>query len=70
LPLKQNLNHFTIAIYFSADRLWRKIMRMKRTNIYLTKVQYEQVNTEAQTKEITFSEMFRRIIDQYLEKNE
>jgi hypothetical protein len=43
-------------------------MSMKRTNIYLTEVQYEQVNKEAQAKEITFSEMFRRIIDQYLEK--
>jgi len=41
---------------------------MKRTDIYLTEKQHKSVKCIADGKGITFSEMFRRIIDQYLEE--
>ena len=45
--------------------------KMKRTNIYLTQNQHSDISAEAEEKGITFSEMFRKIIDAYLEsKNE
>ena len=45
--------------------------KMKRTNIYLTEKQHSEISEEAEEKEITFSEMFRKIVDAYLEsKNE
>ena len=40
---------------------------MRRTDIYLTERQYDLVKKISQEREITFSEMFRRIIDNYLE---
>jgi len=44
---------------------------MTRTNLYLTQKQYEAISKEAETKQITFSERFRQIIENYLEnKNE
>jgi len=43
---------------------------MKRTNLYLTEKEYEQIKKEAETRGITFSEMFRKIIDNYLENKE
>ena len=44
--------------------------KMIRTNLYLTQPQYEQVYQMAEKRGITFSEMFRKIVDEYLEKNE
>ena len=41
--------------------------KMKKTDIYLTKKQHDQVLEEATERGITFSEMFRKIVDQYLE---
>ena len=41
---------------------------MRRTDIYLTERQYDLVKEISQEREITFSEMFRRIIDNYLEE--
>ena len=41
--------------------------KMKRTNIYLTQKQHSEISKEAKDKEITFSEMFRKITDNYLE---
>ena len=41
---------------------------MKRTNIYLTVQQYDSVKKISSSLEITFSEMFRRIVDKYLEE--
>jgi hypothetical protein len=43
----------------------RKIM--VRTNLFLTQDEHEKVKKEAEERGITFSEMFRKIIDNYLE---
>ena len=44
---------------------------MIRTNLYLTKRQYEEISKESEAKQITFSERFRQIIENYLDnKNE
>lgn len=42
--------------------------RMTRTNIYVTKKQHKQVKAEAEKRGITFSEMFRKIVDYWYEK--
>jgi hypothetical protein len=42
---------------------------MKRTDIYLTETQYQAVKHIAADKGVTFSEMFRRIVDRYLEES-
>ena len=47
--------------------------KMTITNIYLTLKQHKIIKEEAENKEITFSERFRQIIENYLEnknKNE
>ena len=45
--------------------------KMKRTNIFITQKQHLEVSKEARDRGITFSEMFRKIVDNYLEsKNE
>jgi len=41
--------------------------KMTRTNIYLTKNQHQKVKEESEKREITFSEMFRKIIDYWYE---
>lgn len=41
--------------------------KMKRINTYITNKQYEQIKKEAEEKEITFSEMLRKIIERYIE---
>lgn len=41
---------------------------MIRTNLYLTKNQYYEIKSEADLKGIGFSERFRQIIENYLEK--
>ena len=43
---------------------------MRRTNLYLTEKQYFDILEEATERGITFSEMFRKIVDQYLENKE
>ena len=46
-------------------------VKMKRTNLYLTKNQHSAISEEAEERGINFSEMFRKIVDAYLEsKNE
>ena len=42
--------------------------KMKRTNLYLTQNQHLEISEEAEKRGINFSEMFRKIIDNYLEK--
>ena len=42
--------------------------KMKRTNLYLTEKQHDQISKEAEKRGINFSEMFRKIVDNYLEK--
>ena len=42
--------------------------KMKRTNIFITQKQHSEVSKEAEERGITFSEMFRKIVDNYLEK--
>ena len=41
--------------------------KMVRTNLYLTETQHEVVSAMAEQRGITFSEMFRKIVDRYLE---
>lgn len=44
--------------------------KMRRTDLYLTEKQHEAVYKEAEKRGINFSEMFRKIVDYYLERNE
>ena len=44
------------------------VNKMKRTNIFLTQKQHSEVLKEAKDRGITFSEMFRKIVDNYLER--
>lgn len=41
---------------------------MIRTNLYLTEQQHKTIKAEADLKGIGFSERFRQIIENYLEK--
>ena len=41
--------------------------KLKRTDLYITKTQHEEIKKESSDRGITFSEMFRKIIDLYLE---
>lgn len=41
--------------------------KMKRINTYITNKQYKQIKKRAEEKEITFSEMLRKIIERYIE---
>ena len=45
-------------------------VKMKRTNLYLTEKQHHQISKEAEERGINFSEMFRKIVDYYLERKE
>lgn len=42
--------------------------KLRKTDLYLTEKQHDQILEIAMNKGITFSEMFRRIVDEYLEK--
>jgi len=42
--------------------------KMRRTDLYLTEKQHKAVIKEAEDRGINFSEMFRKIVDYYLEK--
>lgn len=44
-------------------------IKMRRTEMYLTISQHEKVKKEADKRGINFSEMFRKIVDYYYEKN-
>lgn len=44
--------------------------KMRRTDIFITGLQHKQVMDIASKKGITFSEMFRKIVDWYLEEHE
>ncbi len=41
---------------------------MRRTDLYLTEKQHEAIKEEAEERGINFSEMFRKIVDYYLER--
>ena len=43
---------------------------MVRKDFYLTKKQIKMLNNEAVNSGITFSEILRRILDDYIKKNE
>jgi len=45
-----------------------KTTNMVRTNLYITHRQHDAILKEAKEKEITFSERFRQIIENYLDK--
>jgi len=42
--------------------------KMRRTEMYLTEKQHKEVLKEAEERGISFSEMFRKIVDNYLER--
>jgi len=42
--------------------------KMRKTDLYLTIVQHEQIKKIADNKGISFSELFRKIVDWYLEE--
>ena len=42
--------------------------KLRKTDMYLTIVQHEKILEMANKKGITFSEMFRKIVDWYLEE--
>jgi len=44
--------------------------KMRRTEMYITNKQHQTIKKEADNREITFSEMTRKIIDYYLERKE
>jgi hypothetical protein len=43
-------------------------IKLRRTNLYLTQIQYDEIKRQAEIKQIKFSEMFRKIVDWYLEE--
>tara|TARA_Y100000034_G_scaffold112070_1_gene145716 strand:- start:351 stop:584 length:234 start_codon:yes stop_codon:yes gene_type:complete len=57
-----------IGVFYIKEKNMKQ--QMRRTNIYLTLKQHDQVHKEADKRGITFSEMFRKIIDHYLEEKE
>jgi hypothetical protein len=48
----------------------RKKTEMLRKDFYLTKKQVEFIDKEAIEKGITFSEILRRILDNYIKQND
>jgi hypothetical protein len=44
--------------------------KMRKTDLYLTDIQHDKILEIATNKGITFSEMFRQIVDRYLENYE
>ena len=42
--------------------------KMRRTEMYITNIQHKTIKKEADKREITFSEMTRKIIDYYLDR--
>ena len=42
--------------------------KMKRTNLYITEKQHDEVSKDAEERGINFSEMFRKIVDHYYEQ--
>ncbi len=42
-------------------------IKLKRTNIYITQEQHREIKKISDASGITFSEMFRKIVDRYLE---
>jgi len=54
-------------MYIINRRLKMSKTKMKRTNLYLTQNQHLEISEEAEKRGINFSEMFRKIVDNYLE---
>ena len=44
--------------------------KMRKTDLYLTILQHEEIKKIANEKGIPFSELFRKIVDWYLEEYE
>jgi len=42
--------------------------KMRRTDIFITELQYKQIMKRAKERGITFSEMFRKVADWYIEE--
>ena len=42
--------------------------KMRRTDIFITELQYELIMKKSKEKGITFSEMFRKVVDWYIEE--
>jgi hypothetical protein len=45
-----------------------KFMKKTRTNFYVTRLQYEFLKKEAEKQEICISELFRKILDKYIQE--
>ena len=43
-------------------------IKLRRTNLYLTQIQYGEIKRQASNKQIKFSEMFRKIVDWYIDE--
>lgn len=43
-------------------------IKLRRTDLYITHNQYNEIMKISKEKGITFSEMFRKILDWYLER--
>lgn len=42
--------------------------KLRKTDLYLTVLQHEKIKSDANSRGITFSELFRKIIDLYYEE--
>ena len=54
-------------VYIDNRRYKMSKKKMRRTDLYLTEKQHIEVKKEAEDRGINFSEMFRKIVDYYLE---
>ncbi len=57
-----------INLTLSMGDIMRPKLNVKRTNIYLTENQAKQFRKFSKKKGITTSELIRRVLDQWLEK--
>jgi hypothetical protein len=44
--------------------------KLRKTDLYLSVIQHEKIKKIAEEKGIAFSELFRMIVDRYLEEHE
>jgi hypothetical protein len=54
-----------IEVYKGSKKMRHKL---RKTDLYLTVLQHEKIKSDANSRGITFSELFRKIIDLYYEE--
>jgi len=64
--LKEGISNKTPYVLNRRRKMPKK--KMRRTEMYLTEKQHKEVLKEAEERGISFSEMFRKIVDNYLER--